>query len=163
MKLPILIGSDPRLRKAAAKVTAEELASSQMQEFIDELIPTMQTADGIGLAAPQVGISSQIIIVVQDDTPMCLVNPSFKPLSDQRELGEEGCLSFPGLFGKVARFKSITVTALDRHGKQLSFEAYDLNARVIQHEIDHLNGVLLPDRLKEKEEAPEASVARRSL
>ncbi|MFO0704398.1 MAG: peptide deformylase [Candidatus Andersenbacteria bacterium] len=163
MKQTIRIGNDPVLRKVAAVVEHAELAPQQMQATIDALFETMESADGLGLAAPQVGLSKRIVIVVQGKKAICLVNPEFTPIGTERELGEEGCLSFPGLFGKVARFKRITVKALGRTGEPLNFTAEDMDARVIQHEIDHLNGVLLPDRLKEKEEAPAARSDGRSL
>ena len=163
MKRAILLGNDPKLRRKADAVDPAELQSQDTQQRIDELFEIMLTADGLGLAAPQVGESKRLIIVMQDSTPTCLVNPSFTPTSQERELGEEGCLSFPGLYGKVARYKHISVSALDRHGKQIKLNVSDMNARVIQHEIDHLNGVLLPDRLKEKESAPEAVTAGKTL
>jgi peptide deformylase len=163
MKLRILIGDDPRLRQKAVPLQASELSDMDLQATIDDLHETMEVADGLGLAAPQVGISKRMVIVVQGKTAICLVNPEFKPAGPERELGEEGCLSFPGLFGKVARFKQISVTALDRAGKPLNFTCQDMDARVIQHEIDHLDGILLPDRLKEKETAPAAKSDGRSL
>ena len=151
------------LRQKAAQLTAQDLRNADTQLLIDELFETMLVADGLGLAAPQVGVSKRFIIVMQDSTPTCLVNPSFTPTTKERELGEEGCLSFPGLYGKVARFKSIHVLALDRNGNPVELNVSDMNARVIQHEIDHLNGILLPDRLKEKESAPEAAFAGKPL
>lgn len=169
MKRAILIGDDPRLRQKAAEVAVSELTTPEMQATIDDLFETMEIADGLGLAAPQVGISKRMAIVVLEDNsagikgPICLVNPVITNTSKERELGEEGCLSFPGLFGKVARFKTISVKALDRSGAALAFECSDMDARVIQHELDHLNGVLLPDRLKEKERAPESKSKGRSL
>ncbi|MFH0831039.1 MAG: peptide deformylase [Parcubacteria group bacterium] len=154
MKRQILIGNDPGLRKQAVEVQAKDVLSSQTQKNIDDLLDTLEAADGLGLAAPQIGINQRIVIVVQGNQRMCLVNPIVTTHSKERALGEEGCFSFPGLYGKVARYTKVSVDALDRRGKALHFEAHDLDARVIQHELDHLNGVLLPDRLKEKEAAP---------
>jgi peptide deformylase len=163
MRLPILLGDDPQLRKKAAAVTTEEFAQDSFQAAIDDLFETMQVADGIGLAAPQVGIAKQIVIVTVGNTPLCLINPVITQRSKEIRLGEEGCLSFPGLFGKVARSVSIEVEFLDRHGKKQQLNVKHLDARVIQHEMDHLVGILLPDRLKEKVKAPEEAYAGRSL
>jgi len=170
MKRPILIGNDLRLRQKSADVNLDELRLPEMQLTIDDLFETMESADGLGLAAPQVGLSKRMAIVVLEKNntagingAICLVNPEIVKTGKERELGEEGCLSFPGLFGKVARFKEISVTAFDREGNKLAFDCTDMDARVIQHELDHLNGTLLPDRLKEKEEAPESKSRGRSL
>lgn len=153
----VLIGNNRRLRKKAAPVEPRTLKTPHTQTLIDDLFETMESADGLGLAAPQVGVSKRIIIVMQGQNSTCLINPRITRASKELRLGDEGCLSFPGLFGKVARHKWINVQALDRDGKELKFRAQDFDARVIQHEIDHLNGILLPDRLKEKISAPEAA------
>jgi len=164
MKRQILMGDNPLLRKTSALVQPEELSSDQLQNTIDGLFDSMEQADGLGLAAPQVDIQKRFVIVVLDNQARCLVNPQITQTSKERVLGEEGCLSFPGLFGQVARYKSVTVSALDRHGKSLSLALSDLNARVVQHELDHLDGILLPDRLAEKvEPGLELQVAGRPL
>ncbi len=151
----VLVGNDRRLRKKAAEVDPKTIPTPAMQALIDDMFETMETADGLGLAAPQIAISKRIIIVMQGQESTCLINPKIIRASKELRLGDEGCLSFPGLYGKVARHKWADVQAYDRDGKFLKFRAQDFDARVIQHEIDHLNGILLPDRLKEKINAPE--------
>ena len=163
MQLPILLGDDPRLRQKAAAVTTQEFTHDSFQATVDDLFDSMQQADGLGLAAPQVGLAKQLIIVTVGNTPHCLINPIITSRSKEIRLGEEGCLSFPGLFGKVARAVSIEVSYLDRHGKKQQLKVNHMDARVIQHELDHLVGILLPDRLKEKVKAPEEAFAGRSL
>ena len=118
---------------------------------------TMIDYNGIGLAAPQVHISKRILIFRNPDiaekekiqiTP--LINPNFSPLSDEKEDDWEGCLSIPGMQGLVRRFKKISYEGYDLNGKKIKNEVEGLHARVIQHEIDHLNGILYIERLADK-------------
>lgn len=146
----VLIGDQPALRKKAAPVDVQEISDPNFQQAIDELIETMEVKDGLGLAAPQIGISKQIVIVSLQNKARCLINPKITVKSKEVTTGEEGCLSFPGLFGDVTRHESVEVKALDRDGKEQTISAQDLGARTIQHELDHLAGILLPDRLKEQ-------------
>lgn len=149
----------PVLRKVAEHVPLHELKSPAMQKFIDDMIETMKEYDGVGLAADQVHESKQIAVLEVADNPRypnkpevpltVLVNPSFTPLSEEMEEDWEGCLSIPDLRGRVPRYKSIRVRALDRNGKDLDFVASDFHARVIQHEIDHLNGKVYLDRMRD--------------
>jgi peptide deformylase len=122
---------------------------SREQRFIDDLIETMYENDGVGIAAPQVGVSKQIIVVSPEGkvgTEKVYINP--KILSQDGEaLGLEGCLSLPGISGEVKRATKITLRAQDREGKTLEFISRDFEARVFQHEIDHLHGKLFIDRL----------------
>ena len=131
----------------------QDIDTISFQQEIDELIETMEAKDGLGLAAPQVGVSKQVVIVSLQGVPQCLINPEITVRSKELILGEEGCLSFPGLFGDVTRHQSVEVTALNRDCKQQTIKAQDMDARAIQHELDHLVGILLPDRLKEKPNA----------
>jgi len=136
---------DPVLRRKAEPVNA---LTPEIQQLIDQLVETMYHDLGIGLAAPQVGVSLRLIVVdaEQGKGPMALVNPVITERRGQ-VTGEEGCLSLPGIFGEVVRAEWVNVTAQDRDGRALAFGARGLLARVIQHEIDHLDGILFIDRL----------------
>ena len=145
-RLKIRVYPDPVLKKKAQPVTE---VKPEDQALFDDLIETMYAEDGVGLAAPQVGISRQIIIVSPTLTPgeeSVFLNPEILEARG-RALGIEGCLSVPGISGEISRAKNIRFRALDRHGQPLEMEVKDLFARIIQHEIDHLNGVLLIDRV----------------
>lgn len=149
----------PILRKIAENVPVRELQSVEMQKFIDDMIETMKEYDGVGLAADQVHESKQVAVLEVADNPRypekpkvpltVLVNPKITPLSDETEEDWEGCLSIPDLRGRVPRYKSIRVQALDRNGAELDFIADDFHARVIQHEFDHLNGKVYLDRMRD--------------
>ena len=136
---------DPVLRRKAEPVTA---VTPEIQRLIDQLIETMYHDLGIGLAAPQVGVSLRVIALDDEHGkgPTALINPVITASRGQ-VAGEEGCLSLPGVFGEVVRAEWVSVKAQDREGRSLSFEAQGLLARVIQHEIDHLDGILFIDRL----------------
>jgi peptide deformylase len=147
----------PVLRKAAAPVSVREIQSPSFQKFIDDMIETMKEYDGVGLAADQVHESKQIAVLEvaenarYPDKPKVpltvLINPKIFPLADEIEEDWEGCLSIPELRGRVPRYRTIRVQALDRNGKNLEFIAADFHARVIQHEWDHLNGKVYLDRM----------------
>jgi peptide deformylase len=149
----------PVLRKIAAPLSVTEIQSEPIQKFIDDMIETMKEYNGVGLAADQVHESKQIAVLEVADNPRypekppvpltVLINPQITPLSEETEDDWEGCLSVPDLRGKVPRFKSIRVQALDRNGREVSFTAYDFHARVIQHEWDHLNGKVYLDRMRD--------------
>jgi peptide deformylase len=147
----IITDGHPTLRKVAKKVDPAEIADPMFQQLLDDMWETMYEAPGIGLAAPQVGVSKRIFVVdMQDDrhpewTPLIAINPKFT-----RREGEhtslEGCLSVPGMVGDVQRFAEVTMTALDRHGKKFTVEATDYFAVCLQHENDHLDGILYVDK-----------------
>ncbi len=157
--MQILLGADPRLRQKAIDVEKADITAPAMQSFFDELEETMEVADGLGLAAPQVNVPKKIFAVKVLGKTMCLINPEIIDYSKEQILDDEGCLSFPGIFGKVNRSKRITVKALDRDGKAIQLELTNLDARVVQHEHDHLIGILLPDRLKETEKSSQSASA----
>ncbi|MDP2168214.1 MAG: peptide deformylase [Thermodesulfovibrionales bacterium] len=121
------------------------------QRLIDDMIETMYAAPGIGLAAPQVGVSERIIVVdvsKTDETASLIVlfNPEIKDKEGRIE-SEEGCLSVPGLTVKISRFEKVAVTGLDREGRGIEIEGEGMLSRALQHEIDHLNGTLIIDRM----------------
>jgi len=121
---------------------------SELHELIADMIATMNHADGIGIAAPQVGRSERICIVKTSDGDLPLVNPQIVAHSWRKERDEEGCLSIPGTFGLVDRYRSVTVRAMRPNGEPIHLPAKGLLARILQHEIDHLDGVLFIDRAK---------------
>jgi len=131
------------LRKTAQKV---ERVDNDVRVLAEKMTETMRTEKGIGLAAPQVGVNKRVIIATLEKEARLLVNPEILSFSAECTEDEEGCLSLPEQFGKVSRSKRIVVQYLDEHGKQHEEELSDLDARIVQHEIDHLNGILFTDR-----------------
>jgi peptide deformylase len=142
----------PILREVAAPVPRERIATPEFQRFCDDLLETMYDEDGAGLAAPQVHVSERVVVfeLDEDEGPMFLINPVITPLGDKTSAGYEGCLSVPGMRGRVERPSSIRVEAFDREGARFIFEAHGWAARVVQHECDHLDGVLYVDRATPK-------------
>jgi peptide deformylase len=143
----------PVLRAKARPVDKSELKSPVLQQFIDSMIDTMHEYSGVGLAAPQVHESLRVFVAMLDPDgrgegdAITFVNPEILPLGDQTVEGWEGCLSIPEIRGRVPRAQHIKVSALDRNGKRFELELKDFPARVVQHETDHLDGVLFLDRM----------------
>ncbi len=150
----VLIG-DPVLRAKAKRIRTVD---DGVKSLAEDMIETMRSAHGIGLAAPQINVSRQLIVVELPEEykdveplsgkPLVFINPEIIKSSKEEVAGEEGCLSIPGYVGEVWRSKWIVVRAMDLNGKQFRLKAKDLLARVIQHEIDHLHGVLFIDRIE---------------
>ena len=145
----------PVLRRKANPIDPSELRSEEFQDFIDSMIATMHEYEGVGLAAPQVHVSKRVVVfhegaglVDSEEQPItALVNPEIEPLGDDMAAMWEGCLSVPGLRGRVTRPAAIRVRALDRTGREVELELEDFDAVVTQHECDHLDGILYVDRL----------------
>lgn len=138
---------DPVLRKVAEPV---ETVDDEVRRLMDDMLETMYDADGVGLAAPQIGESRRVIVIDirdPDVAPFGLVNPVIVERSEELARGEEGCLSIPGLAEIVERPASVVVEALDRDGNPTRIEAEGLLARALQHEVDHLDGILFFDRV----------------
>ncbi len=136
---------DPVLASKAATVTDID---GKVARIVDEMFDTLYTSDsGIGLAAPQVGIQRQIFVWDMDDEPMVVINPVITE-SDGEWVYDEGCLSIPGLFVEMTRPKTVLMRGLDMEGNEIEIEADELEARLFQHELDHLNGVLMFDRMQ---------------
>jgi peptide deformylase len=145
--LPILCYPDPRLHTVAKPVQAVD---ARIQTLIVNMLETMYEAKGIGLAATQVDLHERLIVIdvsEQRDQPLVLINPQVIQTSVETHLNEEGCLSVPGIYDGVERFDSVTVTAMDGHGKSRVVEAEDLLAVCIQHEMDHLMGKVFVEYL----------------
>jgi peptide deformylase len=141
---------NPVLRNRASEVTAKELASPAIQQLIVDMVETMYASRGVGIAAPQVGVGKRIFIAESSRGPMAFVNPVLSDFSRKLLKDEEGCLSVPGLYDKVMRSKTVTVAALAPNGQPFTFKAENFFARIIQHENDHLDGVLFIDRVQEQ-------------
>ena len=144
----------PVLRRRARPLDKSDLRNPAVQKFIDDMIETMYEYHGVGLAAPQVHEGLRLFVAMLDDDPgeeseaLVVVNPEITPLTQDMEEGWEGCLSIPDIRGMVPRHKEITVKALDRNAKPMELRLRGFPARVVQHETDHLDGVLFFDRMK---------------
>jgi peptide deformylase len=139
---------DSVLRQKAKKVSTID---GSIQRLIDDMVETMQQTHGVGLAAPQIGVSLRVVVLqMPDEEPFAIVNPEIVKLSGEREV-TEGCLSVPGYYGEITRSASVTVKGLDRNGKKFRIKATDLLAQALEHEIDHLNGVLYIDHLESED------------
>lgn len=141
--LPVRLFGDPVLRTRAREV---EVADDSVRDLARGMEETMRAAPGIGLAAPQVGVLRRVIVWENEEDRGALANPVIVDRKGQVE-GEEGCLSLPGLAYPVVRSEWVRVEGLELGGKAVVVEAHDLTARILQHEIDHLNGVLFIDHL----------------
>ncbi len=139
---------DPVLKEKSMPV---EKVDREVKKTVKLMIDAMKTANGVGLAAPQIGILKQIIIFDIEESPICLINPEIFWESKIKVVDEEGCLSVPGVIVPVERAKKIKVRALNIKGKQFEVVAEGLIARIIQHEVDHVNGVLIIDRTTKDE------------
>ncbi|MEY2408744.1 MAG: peptide deformylase [Verrucomicrobiota bacterium] len=168
MILPIVKYGHPVLRK---KGVAIERIDTEIAALIEDMFETMHAAAGVGLAAQQVGRALQLTVIdvravkdrpstvqvdgkpvpIADFMPLVLINPQVKPAGDAQATGPEGCLSFPEIYEDIPRFESVAVSALNRHGEKFSFTAGGLLARAVQHEVDHLNGILFIDRMTAKD------------
>ncbi|HEX9635351.1 MAG TPA: peptide deformylase [Candidatus Limnocylindria bacterium] len=144
----ILTAEEPILRERARKVTQFD---ASLHRLLDDMLETMRDAPGIGLAANQIGVPLQVAVIELEEKVTELINPQLV-----RSTGEiidwEGCLSIPGFVAEVRRHARVTVKAKNRHGKEFRVKAEDLFARALQHEIDHLNGILYIDYLESLEE-----------
>lgn len=148
---------DPRLLQPAQRVT--EFATPALHSLLQDMFDTMASAGGVGLAAPQIGVPLQVVVFGFESNvrypnapavPMTvLINPVIEPLSDEEEDGWEGCLSVPGLRGVVPRWRKIRYRGRDPEGAEIDRLAEGFHARVVQHECDHLNGVLYPMRVRD--------------
>jgi len=143
----------PVLRAQAEEVSSEEIRGTEFQNLVNSMIDTMIDYDGVGLAGPQVHVSRRVCVVRVDgeDDETCevlvLINPTVTPVGDRQETDWEGCLSIPDIRGQVPRWHRVSVSGLDAQGDAIAFEIEGFTARVIQHEVDHLDGILFLDRM----------------
>ena len=152
----VLKMGEPLLRAAAAPVTRfdEELAA-----LVADMDDTMRALNGAGIAAPQIGVSARVVIFELKDNPRyphltpvpytVLVNPRITALGDEQEEGWEGCLSVPGMRGLVPRYRQLRYRGVDERGRPIEREVSGFHARVVQHEVDHLDGILFPQRVRD--------------
>ncbi|WP_296040739.1 peptide deformylase [uncultured Agrobacterium sp.] len=146
---PLIILPDPLLRQQSKPV---ETVDSEIQRLADDMLETMYDAPGIGLAAIQIGVARRMLVIDlsredEENKPQVFINPEILKVSDDVSTYEEGCLSIPDYYAEVERPASLTVGYIDRNGKQQTIEADGLLATCLQHEIDHLNGVLFIDHI----------------
>ena len=152
---PVLKMGEPLLLKAAAPVTA--FATPELHELIADLLDTMKAHNGAGIAAPQIGVSLQLVIFGGFKSPRypdaeeipftVLINPTLTPLAEEQEDGWEGCLSVPGMRGVVPRYTQLRYQGFDEYGNAIDRSVSGFHARVVQHEVDHLLGILYPMRI----------------
>jgi len=143
--IPIRTFPDPVLRQKAKRVRTID---KSIHKLIDDMFETMHAASGVGLAAPQVGIPLRVAVIgMPEQEAIVLVNPQVVRRNGER-LVNEGCLSVPGYTGQIKRAASVTIKGRDRNGKEIRIKADELLAQALEHEIDHLNGVLYIDRLE---------------
>jgi len=139
---------DSVLRQKAKRVSRLD---NSIQRLIDDMVETMQQANGVGLAAPQVGVSLRVIVLqMPEEEPMAIINPEIVKHLGEQEVNE-GCLSVPGYFGEIKRAASVMVKGRDRQGKAIRIKATGLMAEALEHEIDHLNGTLYIDHVESQD------------
>lgn len=154
---PVLKMGDPLLLSPAKPV--EQFDTPQLRELLADMQDTMAALSGAGIAAPQIGVSLQVVIFGMDSNPRyptaeavpftVLINPTLTPIGNEMEDGWEGCLSVPGMRGFVPRYKSLRYQGFDQFGNEIDRTVSDFHARVVQHEVDHLLGILYPMRIKD--------------
>lgn len=147
--LEIIKYPNPILRQKTSPI--KDPTDPKIKKLVAEMTSTLRAHDGLGLAAPQVGQSLRLCIAEVENELFVLINPEIKKVSGKEVDMEEGCLSFPGKYTPIKRFEKIKIKALDTDGKKQTIRAKGLLARVLQHEIDHLEGILLVDRAGQKE------------
>ncbi|MGE5467146.1 MAG: peptide deformylase [Ignavibacteria bacterium] len=153
----VLRMGDPRLLRVSRPVA--EFGTPALRELVADMRETMDHLDGAGLAAPQIGVDLRVLMFGFDANPRypdagavpftVLINPALEPLGDEREEGWEGCLSLPGLRGLVPRFTRLRYSGCDEQGRRIEREVSGFHARVVQHECDHLDGILYPMRMRD--------------
>ncbi len=147
--LPVYsLPDNPVLRQKAKRVSRID---GSVQRLIDDMVETMQQASGVGLAAPQVGVSLRVIVIqMPEEKPVAIINPEIVKRSGEQVV-KEGCLSIPGYFGEIKRSASVTVKGQDRQGKAIRIRGTGLMAEALEHEIDHLGGTLYIDHIESRD------------
>lgn len=153
--LPIEKNSDNKILRAVS-AEVKKIEPRKMSKFLDDMRDTMFDSEGVGLAAPQVSRNVRVVICrfnheTSHEIVVEMINPVISDVSDEMDIAEEGCLSIPGKFDKVWRHRSLTVKYFDRKGRENVLKLRGWNARIAQHEVDHLNGMLYIDRVKEQQ------------
>jgi len=154
MVLEIITEPNPILHKKGRELTMAELKTPEIKKLIKDMIETMYVKDGVGIAALQVGQSIQLCVIAKkfsslnQNEDLILINPVWQKTSILKNWDEEGCLSVPKIYGEVKRYNQIKVQAINQYGEKIEFKAKDFPARIIQHEIDHLNGILFIEKAR---------------
>ncbi len=149
------------LHRQTRPVEPADLASKKFRKLVKNMTETMRVKDGVGIAGPQVGSDLAVCVIhsqfsdPKKKTDLVLINPSWEKTSSKTETDSEGCLSVPGIFGKVKRCKKIKVRAINQEGEPVEFAAEDYFARIIQHEVDHLNGILFIEKAENLQQIDE--------
>lgn len=153
----VLRMGEPFLLQRANEI--KEFDTAELHQLVEDMLDTMAACDGAGLAAPQIGVDKRLVIFGVEDNPRypdaeqvpltVLINPIIEPLSDEMDIAWEGCLSVPGMRGAVPRYTQIRYTAKDQFGGLIDCSVSGFHARVVQHEYDHLDGILYPQRIKD--------------
>jgi len=153
----VLKMGDPRLLAVAAPIA--EFGTPELESLLADMRDTMQSLNGAGLAAPQIGVGLRVVIFGFEHNPRypdadmvpftVLINPTLTPLGDTLDEGWEGCLSVPGMRGLVPRYRNLRYTGVDALGEPIDRTVSDFHARVVQHEVDHLDGILYPRRIRD--------------
>ena len=151
--LPLVVVPQKTLREPSKEIP--NVTDPQFKALVPQMIETMFKEDGVGLAAPQIGINVRLIVVSTKDGPLVCFNPVVIKRSWSTSLLQEGCLSVPGYYGKVRRHRRVEVAFTNEEGKQLKLAAHGLLAQIFQHEVDHIDGVLYVDRAKVVKEVTE--------
>lgn len=155
--LPIVRLGHPALRTPARPVEPGRIREPEIQQLIDDMVDTMRDARGVGLAAPQIGVGFQVFVYASEghperhpDIPLrVVINPMITPHARELVYDWEGCLSIPDLRGMVPRHLAVRIQGMDRDGRPLDYVANDFEARIVQHEYDHLNGIIFLDRMRD--------------
>lgn len=146
--LSIITNPNPILREKSLKIDRTKISAKEFKALCSDMKKTMIKKEGVGLAAPQIGKNIRLIAINTKDGPIIMANPKIIKKSLIKEWGQEGCLSIPGVFGQVKRHKKIECEYSDEAGEEKKIKAEGLMARVIQHEIDHLDGILFIDKTR---------------
>lgn len=152
MVYEIVTDPNPILHEPSSLVSVSDISTPKIQKLIKDMVETMYVKNGVGLAAVQVGKPLQVFVLAKNynslnrHEDLCLINPNWKKMSLFQKSDEEGCLSVPGIYGQRKRYTKIIVTGFNKKGEELEFTAEDFFARIIQHEIDHLNGHLYVEK-----------------
>lgn len=163
--LKIVTGADNKILRTKSALVKK--IDKKAKKLISDMVETMLDCDGLGLAAPQVGVNERIFVArlnfqTKNETIVSMINARLSKVSEEKEDGEEGCLSLPKKFGIVRRAASLAVKYTDRRGKLNALNLTGLNARIMQHEMDHLDGILIVDKM-EREIDPEDLEERRGI
>lgn len=146
MRFTIRENGDPILREKTKKI--KDPLDKEIKSLIESMLETMRSANGVGLAAPQIGKNLRLCVIEEGGVTYVLINPQITAHSKTKIVAEEGCLSFPGEFFQISRPEEVKVRYIDENGASRKLKAYGLLGRALQHEIDHLDGILIVDRIK---------------